>query len=131
MTMRVGPPVGAEPINRCLELLQKSNQFNLSGRRYTADKFDELLRDPRYECFAAEVDDRFGGHGIVGFMAVDVNRTPPTLFELIMSCRVARKMVEETLISWLARRLQFRERTGTAPLPRAYECRRLVPTPIP
>jgi FkbH-like protein len=108
MTMRVGPPVGAEPVTRCLELLQRSNQFNLSGRRYSADEFDELLRDPRYECFAAEVSDRFGGHGIVGFIAVDIDHTPPTLFELVMSCRVAKKKVEDTLLLWLAVRLQRR-----------------------
>lgn len=107
MVMRIAPPV-AEQAPRCLELLQRSNQFNLSGRRYSAGQFDALLADPAAECFAFDMSDDFGGYGVVGFAAVERGANGPLLVDFVMSCRVARKRVEETFLCWYAVRARRR-----------------------
>ena len=91
---------------RCLELLQRTNQLNLSGRRLTAEQFDQLLQSETHECFALECRDKFGEYGIVGFSAINIEATFPTLIDFVLSCRVAQKKIEETFIYWFAARAQ-------------------------
>lgn len=99
MRLRVGRPAGAE-ITRCLELLQRTNQFNLSGRRYDEASFERLLHDPGVEPLLFEVWDRFGHYGIVGFAAFRIDAANPVLSEFVMSCRVAQKLVDDTFFKW-------------------------------
>ena len=93
---------------RCLELIQRSNQFNLSGKRYTPDEFDRLLESSSDESFCIEVSDSFGGYGIVGFASFHNDPRDPQLTEFVLSCRVAQKMVEPTFLLWYAARLHRR-----------------------
>lgn len=101
MIMRIAPPA-LDQRARCLELLQRSNQFNLSGRRYTAETFDSLLSNPAFACFAFDLRDDFGDYGIVGFAAIQNEPEGPALADFVMSCRVAQKRVEETFLCWYA-----------------------------
>ena len=113
MVMRIGTPRDDQK-PRCLELLQRSNQFNLSARRYDSAAFDALLAEPAHECLAFEVADAFGDYGLVGFAAVRVDGEDRTLFEFVMSCRVARKRIEEAFLCWYGRwaRVQGARRLG-------------------
>ena len=88
--------------SRCIELLQRSNQFNLSGRSYQPDDFHGLLQSDRHACFCFEVADDFGGYGIVGFAAFEATDAGPHLVDFVLSCRVAQKMVEATFLKWYA-----------------------------
>lgn len=101
-------PVEAEERLRCLELLQRTNQLNLSTRRYSEEEFDELLRSPTAESFVLRCSDKFGDYGLVGFATVDVSGEAPSLRDFVLSCRVAQKRVEETFLRWYARRAQER-----------------------
>lgn len=105
MVLQIRYPQSAD-YSRCIELLQRSNQFNLSGRSYQADGFHDLLQSPRHECFCFEVADDFGGYGIVGFAAFETTNDGPHLVDFVLSCRVAQKMIESTFLSWYARRQQ-------------------------
>ncbi|MBL6927983.1 MAG: HAD-IIIC family phosphatase [Rhodospirillales bacterium] len=103
MVMCIGP-VSETRIPRCLELLQRSNQFNLSATRYTEPEFQALLKDVNVECFAFDVADDYGDYGVVGFAAVRLEDDGPVLIDFVMSCRVARKRVEEAFLHWYADR---------------------------
>jgi FkbH-like protein len=105
LVLHIAPPSDAEQ-PRCLELLQRTNQLNLSTRRYAQDDFARLLTSPQIECFALRCEDRFGEYGLVGFAAIDVSGPAPALRDFVLSCRVAQKMVEETFLRWYARRAQ-------------------------
>ena len=48
--------------------------------------------------------DKFGDYGIVGFASLDERSDEPRRVDLVISCRVAQKMVERTLIEWFAER---------------------------
>lgn len=101
MVMRIGRP-SADQVPRCLELLQRSNQFNLSAIRYSDSEFQALLEDKQVECFAFDLTDSFGTYGVVGFAAVRRGADGPVLVDFVMSCRAARKRVEDTFIHWYA-----------------------------
>jgi len=92
--------------SRCIELLQRSNQFNLSGRSYESHDFHGLLQSAPHDCFCFEVSDDFGGYGIVGFAAFEATDDGPHLVDFVLSCRVAQKMVEATFLKWYAARQQ-------------------------
>jgi FkbH-like protein len=101
LKLRLFLPRSQEEKARCLELIQRSNQLNLSGRRYSADEFDALLADPKVFSVAMECDDKFGSYGVVGFASVDMKGEDPVTTNFVMSCRVARKHVEHTFYGWL------------------------------
>jgi FkbH-like protein len=96
------PGLAEQP--RCLELLQRSNQFNLSGRKYDAASFQGLLGSAEHECWSLEVSDRFGTYGIVGFAAFAVTGSGRMLVDFVLSCRVAQKQVETHFFRWFAAR---------------------------
>ena len=104
MQMRLFVPSEASAVERCLELIQRSNQLNLSTRRYTRPELAGLLANPDMLCVALECGDRFGDYGIVGFSTVDESGDPPVLADFVLSCRVAQKRVEHTFLHWLADR---------------------------
>jgi FkbH-like protein len=102
MKLRLFIPREEPHILRCLELIQRANQLNLSNKRYTKDEFQSLLATPGNLCVAMDCEDRFGVYGIVGFARVDNTCDRPILRDLVLSCRVAQKRVEHTFIQWLA-----------------------------
>jgi len=101
LKLRLFVPSTAEEIARCLELIQRSNQLNLSGRRYTFPEFEALLADPSVFSVAMECEDKFGSYGVVGFASVDLKGDDPLTNNFVMSCRVARKHVEHAFYAWL------------------------------
>ncbi len=110
MRLRLFVPREQSHISRCLELIQRANQLNLSTKRYTAEEFGKLLSSDGTLCLAMECTDRFGAYGIVGFAAVDESGSRPALHDLVLSCRVAQKKVEHSFIQWLARRERAKNR---------------------
>jgi FkbH-like protein len=101
LKLRLFHPFAKEEIVRCLELIQRSNQLNLSSRRYNADEFDALLADQNVLSIAMECEDRFGAYGIVGFASIDIGGEDPVAKDFVLSCRVAQKHVEHAFYSWL------------------------------
>jgi FkbH-like protein len=104
MKLRLFTPCEDRHILRCLELIQRANQLNLSNTRYSEEEFRELLARPGFLCIAMDCEDRFGAYGIVGFASVDETGAQPILRDLVLSCRVAQKRVEHTFVQWLAGR---------------------------
>ena len=94
-------PTEREHVERCLELLQRSNQLNLSTHRYSAEEFAGLLKRPEALCICTSCKDRFGEHGIVGFASLIGSKERLVLKDFVLSCRVAQKKVENAWFHWL------------------------------
>lgn len=73
-------------IERCLELLHRSNQLNLSTRRYARTEFDQLLARQDMLCLCIPCLDRFGDYGTVGFMSLELSRAAVSLRDFVLSC---------------------------------------------
>lgn len=91
-----------ESIPRCFELLQRTNQLNSSGRRLSLNEVEEIVKSPSYESFVLSSSDKFGYYGIVGFIIIDISGKEPLVSDFVISCRVANKKIEPTLINYLA-----------------------------
>jgi FkbH-like protein len=93
MRLRILSPSAPEEVTRCWELVQRSNQLNLSNNRYSIAEFRKLLTTPGIRCLAFECNDKYGNYGIVGFASVDERGVNPVLVDFVMSCRIAQKKV--------------------------------------
>lgn len=94
-------PSEPEHVERCLELLHRSNQLNLSTHRYAREEFMRILKQPNSLCICTACRDRFGDYGIVGFASVVFEKNEALLKDYVLSCRVAQKKVENAWFGWL------------------------------
>lgn len=101
LRMHLFEPVTQEAKLRCYELIVRTNQLNMSGRKYTAEEFAEVLARPGHKNFAFSCADDFGEYGIVGFGQYRVEEETLVFTEFAMSCRVAGKFVESALFAHL------------------------------
>lgn len=88
---------------RCYELVNRTNQLNITGRKYSAADFDKWLVDSRIRHLYFECRDRFGSYGVVGYIAVRKDAGNTTVEEFAVSCRIAQKHIEYAVLSWIAR----------------------------
>jgi len=97
------------------QLIGKTNQFNLTTRRYTDAELAELVESPRATVAWLRLNDKFGDQGLVAVGVLRTNGTTGLLDTVLMSCRVMNRGVERALLSYLAehaRRLGCRELIG-------------------
>ncbi|MQA28697.1 MAG: HAD-IIIC family phosphatase [Luteitalea sp.] len=87
---------------RVLDLVQKTNQFNLTTRRHTASDLARMAGDPEWGVYALRLGDRFGDQGIVGVAIVRLQATAAQLDTLLLSCRVIGRNVETAFLAFLA-----------------------------
>ena len=102
---RVNPRKHAE---RLVQLLNKTNQFNLTTRRYTQGQMAQLLEASDRSVYLYSVSDRFGDNGIVAAAVADCSEEVPVLTDFVMSCRVMGKNIEYALVEDIERDLRER-----------------------
>lgn len=90
---------------RLLQLLNKTNQFNLTTRRYTASELGEVLEDQEKKVFLYQIGDRFGDYGITAALIADL-RGVPVITDFVLSCRVMGKRVEEAILGDVEREIR-------------------------
>jgi FkbH-like protein len=89
-------------LDRIAQLHGKTNQFNLTTKRYTRKDIDRLLNE-NHEIYAFNVKDRFGDYGLVAVAIVDLGKDEIVSF--LMSCRVMGKLIENYVINEIERDL--------------------------
>jgi FkbH-like protein len=88
---------------RTLELIQKTNQFNLTTRRYNWDELCAAIRPGFGLCY--RLKDRFGDNGVISVILVALEPQDGARIDLwLMSCRVLGRHVEEAILSDVAAR---------------------------
>jgi len=106
LQMEIFIPESDEEILRCFELLQRSNQLNLSANRYSENEYKELLNAKDIESYAFRCWDKFGDYGIVGFISIVLGPVP-VIRDLVISCRIAQKHYEHALLYWVAQKFNL------------------------
>jgi FkbH-like protein len=86
---------------RVYELVQRTNQLNFSGSRYTRDDLSALLKDETVVPIVMNCHDRMGTYGIVGFAICRVARDELIVSDMMYSCRIQTKKVEHAFLAWL------------------------------
>ena len=103
LRIKVGP-MQPHQIARVAQLTQRTNQFNLSGKRRDEAEIAALTAETGVSVLAVEVEDRFGAYGLTGVAIVRSESTALHIDTLLLSCRVLGRKVEHALLGALARR---------------------------
>jgi FkbH-like protein len=91
-------------VGRVTQLINKTNQFNLTTVRRTQEEVLALLGSPGWRVYALRVSDRFGEYGLVGVAILQVGEHRRwRLDTLLMSCRVLGRSVETSFLAALAK----------------------------
>ena len=91
-----------DSFKRIAQLTQKTNQFNLTTRRYTENETLDLMKNNDRMVLSLKLNDRFGSNGIVGVLIVKIKDDSSYIDTFLMSCRVIGRMVEDSFISYMA-----------------------------
>ena len=86
---------------RVEELVQRTNQLNFSGNKYTREDLASLIDDDGLEKHVLSCSDRYGSYGIVGFSLVRRQDSVITIEDFMLSCRVQGKLIEQAFFAWL------------------------------
>jgi FkbH-like protein len=92
------------PDPRALELVNKTNQFNLNGRRYTDDEWQSSLKDPRSVLMVVSYRDKFGPLGKIAVLTgrvLDQGHQTLTVDQWVMSCRAFSRRIEHQCLAIL------------------------------
>jgi FkbH-like protein len=105
MTVDIAPADGLT-LPRIAQLTNKTNQFNLTTRRYTEAQIEEM-RARGSLVFGMGVADRFGDNGLVGVAIVSPGSHDTWEIDtLLMSCRVMGREAETALLSVIAQQVR-------------------------
>jgi FkbH-like protein len=93
-------PLRRENLPRAAQLLNKTNQFNLSLRRLDEKSLWDWAEEPSNAAYTFRVLDRFGDFGLTGLASLSFVGTEARIVDFVMSCRVMGKKIEEALLGY-------------------------------
>jgi FkbH-like protein len=94
--------VKPETVGRVAQLTQKTNQFNLTTRRYSEQQVSEMASQDDWHVYTAQVLDRFGDNGLVGVAITHRQGDVCEVDTFLLSCRVIGRTVETSLLVTVA-----------------------------
>ena len=93
--------------DRIAQLTNKSNQFNLTTRRFTRADIERIAEDSRYITLYGRLQDRFGDNGLVSVVIAEKEGKDVHIRLWLMSCRVLKRGVEEAMMEELAKKVRL------------------------
>ncbi|MGA7158717.1 MAG: HAD-IIIC family phosphatase [Acidobacteriaceae bacterium] len=94
------------PLARSVQLLAKTNQFNLTTRRHSSTEVEHFATEAGGQAVAVRVRDRFGDAGVVGLALAMQKEDQCVIDSLLLSCRVIGRGIETALLSLVAQRAE-------------------------
>jgi FkbH-like protein len=94
---------------RVVDLVNKTNQFNLNGNRYSEAQWTKLLSDPATLLMVTTYRDKFGPLGKIAVLAGRLNAGRLTMNTWVMSCRAFSRRIEYKCLEELMARFDFEE----------------------
>jgi FkbH-like protein len=92
-----------DSVARISELTAKSNQFNLTTRRYSESEIRALMASPDASVYSLVVGDKFGSAGLTGIAILRWQNGTAEIDSFLMSCRVIGRGVEFAIWSEILR----------------------------
>ena len=86
-------------LQRATQLLNKTNQMNLSTRRMSEAELMEWAVQKHRKLWTLRVSDKFGDAGLTGIVSLEIQGRKAQIVDFILSCRVLGRKIEETMLS--------------------------------
>lgn len=93
-------------VARTAQMTQKTNQFNLTTKRYTEADIKQMIDSLADDVFVFEVDDKFGSYGITGLCVTKREKDIAIIDTFLMSCRVLGRKIESSFLSNILNQLK-------------------------
>lgn len=90
--------------DRIAQLTNKSNQFNLTTRRYTRADIEQMANDQHYVTLYGRLRDKFGDNGLISVVIGEKIDDSLHIRLWLMSCRVLKRGMEQMMLDALAAR---------------------------
>ncbi len=84
---------------RAAQLLNRTNQFNLSTRRMSEAELGAWAEQKNHKLWTLRVSDKFGDAGLTGIVSLEIQDRQAQIADFILSCRVMGRKIEETMIA--------------------------------
>ena len=108
MKLQVGT-LDAQSLVRVTQLINKTNQFNVTTRRYTEAELQAFAADPKNLVLHFRLADRFGDNGLIAVLLARAESSEALVVDtLLMSCRVLGRGVEQEILNVLVDRARPR-----------------------
>lgn len=114
-------PLNEANLQRACQLLNKTNQMNLSTRRLAQEELKQWAERPNRSLWTCRVADRLGDSGLTGILSLEIDGACARIVDFVLSCRVMARRVEESML-WFA--CQQARKLGAAEVRAEY-----IPTP--
>ena len=96
-------------IPRISQLTLKTNQFNLTTRRYQEEDIRKFVSEENKLVECAQIQDKFGDNGITGVYIINKENQEEWLIDtFLLSCRVMGRGIEEALLSQIIERAKMK-----------------------
>ncbi|KYH34811.1 hypothetical protein CLTEP_12760 [Clostridium tepidiprofundi DSM 19306] len=97
---------GKDDVLRISQLTQKTNQFNLTTRRYSSNDIKKFINSSDYDVYVITVKDKFGDNGKVSVVIVKKDENKIAYLDtFLLSCRVMGRNIENDIISYIEEKL--------------------------
>ena len=107
MTAEIAPFTSVY-LDRIAQLTNKSNQFNLTTRRYTIAEIERFSQDPCCITLYGRLIDKFGDNGLISVVTARISGTEAAVDLWLMSCRVLKRGMEQAMLDALVEQCQSR-----------------------
>ena len=91
-------PADTFSIPRIAQLTQRTNQFNLTTRRYTEANIKDFVQSPKHRVYYLKTRDRFGDHGITGVCITCTEASNCEIDTFLLSCRIIGRGIEQAFL---------------------------------
>ena len=91
-------PFDALGRTRISQLINKSNQFNMTTKRYSEAEIERIENDPNFFTLQVRLIDRFGDNGMISVVIFEKSKDIWICDTWLMSCRVLERRVEEMVL---------------------------------
>mgnify|MGYP000971934571 CR=1 FL=1 len=91
----------SENLLRTHQLLNKTNQMNLSTRRLSEKELNSWTNKSSNKLWTIRAKDKFGDYGIIGILSISIKNKSAKLEDFILSCRVVGRDIEKVMIEFV------------------------------
>ena len=91
----------SENLPRTHQLLNKTNQMNLSTRRLSEKELNSWTNKSSNKLWTIRAKDKFGDYGIIGILSISIKNKSAKLEDFILSCRVVGRDIEKVMIEFV------------------------------
>lgn len=95
-------------LERIAQLTNKTNQFNLTTKRYSKEALEDCWRKEAFLCLQGSLRDKFGDNGLVSVILGEIKGSSLVIDLWLMSCRVLQRGLEQAMLDVLVNQAKAR-----------------------